>query len=124
MKLQRTEASGIHLISAHGDGYVVIGPQRLFHSLILLPNRLLDWPVPTFETLTAEHFDAIAAHRPELVLLGTGARLRFPAPALCAALLGQGIGLEVMDVGAACRTYNFLAGEGRHVAAALILERG
>lgn len=124
MKLQRNEPSGIHLITGHGDAYIEVGQRRLAHSLILLPNQLHDWPVPTFEALTAEHFSAIAAHRPELVLLGTGARLRFPAPALYAALVAQGIGLEVMDVGAACRTYNFLAGEGRRVAAALILEGG
>ena len=64
----------------------------------------------------------LAALEPEIVLLGTGSRLRFPHPRLTAALARARIGLEVMDVQAACRTYNILAGEGRHVLAALLLE--
>ncbi|MEO5573854.1 MAG: MTH938/NDUFAF3 family protein, partial [Gammaproteobacteria bacterium] len=74
-----------------------------------------------FDDLTAAHFDRVAILRPELVLFGSGARLRFPLPALTANLLNQGIGVEVMDTGAACRTYNILINEGRNVAAALLM---
>jgi len=59
--------------------------------------------------------------QPDIVVLGTGASLRFPHPRLTRALLEQRIGLEVMDTAAACRTFNILAAEGRRVAAALML---
>jgi uncharacterized protein len=57
---------------------------------------------------------------PEIVLIGTGKTLQFPDHAVNAILLEQNIGVEIMDTGAACRAYNFLAGEGRLVIAALL----
>lgn len=89
-------------------------------SVIVLPERIEPWPVASFAALAEEHFAALAVLKPEVVLLGTGARLRFPHPRLTAALARAGIGLEVMDVQAACRTFNILAAEERHVAAALL----
>jgi uncharacterized protein len=89
-------------------------------SVIVLPERIEPWDVAGFAALTEVHFAALATLKPEVVLLGTGSRLRFPPPRLTAALTRAGIGLEVMDVQAACRTYNILADEERHVAAALL----
>ena len=63
----------------------------------------------------------LVGHKPEVVLLGTGARLRFPPAAVLAPLTRAGIGVEVMDTAAACRTYNILAGDGRRVVAALLM---
>jgi len=80
-----------------------------------------DWPPQRFEDLDSSHFDMLAELQPEFVLFGSGARLRFPSPALTASLLNQGIGIEAMDTGAACRTYNVLIAEGRNVAAALLM---
>jgi len=89
-------------------------------SVIVLPERIEPWTVADFASLTEAHFAALAALAPEVVLLGTGNRLRFPHPRLTAALARARIGLEVMDVQAACRTFNILAAEERQVAAALL----
>ncbi|MBI2225497.1 MAG: hypothetical protein HYU44_11240, partial [Betaproteobacteria bacterium] len=71
--------------------------------------------------LAASHFEFLLALKPEIVLLGTGAMLRFPSPALSRCLTEAHVGLEVMDTNAACRTYNILAAEGRNVAIAILL---
>jgi uncharacterized protein len=85
-------------------------------------DRLVtDWPATSVEALAPDHLAAIVEMRPEIVLLGSGAAFRFPEPALLAPLYRAGIGVEVMDTPAACRTYNILMGEGRNVVAALIL---
>lgn len=91
-------------------------------SLIIMPELLLtDWPPQSWEELTAEHFDVMAAHGPEVVLFGSGGRLRHPDPRLYAGLTRRGIGVEVMDTGSACRTYNFLMTDRRKVLAALLM---
>ena len=76
-----------------------------------------------FDQLTAAHFDELAQDAPDVVILGTGARQRFVHPRLITSLSSRHIGVESMDNGAACRTYNVLMGEGRKVTLALILER-
>ena len=83
---------------------------------------MIAWEAASFEALSEEHFAGLAALAPEIVLLGTGPRLRFPHPRLTRPLTGARIGLEVMDLNAACRTYNILVSEDRRVAAALLFE--
>lgn len=96
--------------------------ETLHRSLIILPDRLVtDWPPQRFEELEPGHFDMLAAFAPEVVLFGAGARLQHPHPRLLAALIDRGIGVEVMDTGSACRTYNFLMSDRRRVAAALLI---
>ncbi|MEQ1668846.1 MAG: MTH938/NDUFAF3 family protein, partial [Sulfuriferula sp.] len=86
------------------------------------PDTILtNWQAASFDALTADHFAAIAAQQPEIALLGTGARLQFPHPRLSIALNQAGIGLEVMDTKAACRTYNILVAEGRRVVVGIML---
>jgi uncharacterized protein len=80
------------------------------------------WAVDDFAKLGAEHFEVIAGLNPELVIFGSGSRIRFPRPALLQALMSRRIGLETMDTAAACRTYNVLLAEGRSVVAALLFE--
>ena len=122
MKLHLTNPEGNNLITGHGQGWVQVDQSRFEHSLIVLPAHLVtDWSVANFDALTADHFAAIAALKPEIVLLGTGATHRFAHPRFWAALAEAGLGLECMDTGAACRTYNILMAEGRNVAAALIV---
>lgn len=82
----------------------------------------VDWPVCSFGGLLQTHFDSVVAAGPDILILGTGRQQRFVAPALMAALIGKGIGIECMTNQAACRTYNLLVSEGRKVALALILE--
>ena len=83
---------------------------------------MLAWPVDRFDALTAENFAALAALKPELVIFGSGARIRFAKPALLRPLIDAGIGVETMDTPAACRTYNVLLAEGRSVVAALLFD--
>ena len=100
----------------------MVNGERHEKSLVVLPRRIVtDWAATTFEALAAEHFEALLDLECEVVLLGTGAVLRFPRPELLRPLSGKGIGVEVMDVHAACRTYNILMAEERKVAAALLI---
>lgn len=123
MKLHLQTISNIHLFTAYDTDYVAVNGVRHQNSLIVLPGQLItDWQPTAPDAMTADHFSALAGLELEILLLGTGPRLRFPSPRLIHALAQQGIGLETMDTFAACRTYNILAGEGRKVAAALILE--
>ena len=120
MKLHLETGDGTNLIRAYGPGYVVVNRERYTRSLVVTPDRVVaDWPPQGFAELHAAHFAALCALEPEVVLFGTGASLRFPPPALLAALIDIGVGVEVMDTAAACRTYNILVSEGRRVIAAL-----
>ncbi len=123
MKIQLERASGQNVIRSYGPGRVTVNQQIYTASLIVTPERVIaDWRPRAFGDLTAADIETIAALEPEVVLLGTGSRLRFPAPALTRSLVAAAIGFEAMDTGAACRTYNVLMSEGRRVAAALLLE--
>ncbi|CAG1009708.1 hypothetical protein BURK2_03917 [Burkholderiales bacterium] len=122
MKLHRSTFAG-HVIRAYGADHILVDEQRHTTSLVLTPEHMLEnWAPCGFGALTAADFQAILALHPEIVVLGTGAHQRFPSPALLRPLIDARIGCEVMDTGAACRTYNILAAEGRRVAAALMLE--
>ena len=122
MKLHASALTSLHTFTGYGEGYVMVNGARHEASVIVLPERIEPWPVAGFAALSEAHFAAIAALAPEVVLLGTGARLRFPHPRLTAPLARARIGLEVMDLQAACRTYNILMAEERKVAAALLFD--
>jgi uncharacterized protein len=121
MKLHLSRGTDSNQITGHGPHHVLVNGARHEHSLIVLPDEVVSPWVSSFEALSAQDFDVMLMRAPEIVLLGSGARLRFPSPALYAGLIKARIGVEVMDTAAACRTYNILAAEGRRVAAALIL---
>ena len=112
-------------ITGYGPGWVAVGGERIHHSLILdgTTGERRDWHADRFEALDAAHFDQLASLKPELVIFGSGERMRFPRPAWIRALVEARIGLETMDTAAACRTYNILAGEGRRVVAAILVEQ-
>ncbi|WP_435102222.1 Mth938-like domain-containing protein [Arhodomonas sp. AD133] len=123
MKLTQETGDATYRVRAYEAGRIHVNEASYDTSLLLAPNTLItDWPPERFEDLDAEHIDAVLALEPEVVLLGTGDRQRFPSRAIMLAVLERGIGIEVMDTQAACRTYNILMAEGRHVAAALLLE--
>lgn len=114
-------------IIAHGSGWIQLPEQRIENSLMISSEGLLQaWPCVSFEALTAEHLAQIAAlalqQEAQVVLFGSGARNRFPPAQWLRPFVQAQLGLETMDTAAACRTYNVLAGEGRKVLAALILE--
>jgi uncharacterized protein len=121
VKLHAAGPSGLNTITAYGDDYVEINGERRRENLVVLPDRIIDWPARGFDALTREDFAFLQAVRAEIVLLGTGARQRFPHPRLTQALVARRIGVETMDVQAACRTFNILVAEQRRVAAALLL---
>jgi len=122
LKLHLDPATAKNAITGYGEGYVMVNRQRFERSLVVLPERLLvDWPPSRFDELAPEHLAALADLDREIILLGTGTRLRFPRPEIIHSLIKRGIGVEVMDVQAACRTYNILLAEERRVAAALLI---
>ncbi|RRD57338.1 hypothetical protein EII20_07030 [Comamonadaceae bacterium OH2545_COT-014] len=121
MKFQ-PDPSGPHTITAYGPGWVALGNERFTRSLLVLAGSgHTPWGAATFDELTEADFAQLADAGPELVIFGSGERLRFPRPAWLRPLAGRRIGLETMSTPAACRTYNILAGEGRRVLAALLI---
>jgi uncharacterized protein len=123
VKLHPAGASGLNTITGYGAGYVMVNGQRYETSLIVMPQQVMPWDVRGFEALTEHDFEFLAQLGAEILILGTGRRQRFPAPQLAAPIAKKArIGLEVMDVQAACRTYNILVAEERKVAAALLVE--
>jgi uncharacterized protein len=122
MKLQLEEAAGRCVFTGYGKGYVAVNHRRFETPVLVMPESILPWEVSAFPALAPEHFAGLLVHRPEIVLLGTGATLRFPAPSLTHALAAAAVGLEVMDTHAACRTFNILTSEGRRVLAAIFVE--
>ncbi len=122
MKLHIAAATTENRFTGYGPGYVMVNNVRHEKNVIVLPERMVPWNVSAFETLGEQDFEFLVKLAPEIVLLGTGANLRFPHPALSQSLASARIGLEVMNTPAACRTYNILMAEGRKVAAALLLK--
>jgi uncharacterized protein len=123
MKFHLSTAEG-NMFTGHGVDYVRLGVVEYRDNVLVTPERVVTvWTAGGLDTLTEADFAALAELKPEVVLLGTGASLRFPHPRLTRALTDAGIGVEVMDTPAACRTFNILAAEGRRVVAAVILDR-
>jgi len=123
MKLQADRIEGTNAIARHSaEGVIVNGVE--YRSSVLVPWRgeVIAWSARDPGQLDAADFEAIAALAPEVVVFGSGARIRFPRPAWLRPLMERRIGLETMDTAAACRTYNVLLGEGRSVVAALLFE--
>ncbi|MHB1428184.1 MAG: Mth938-like domain-containing protein [Rhodocyclaceae bacterium] len=113
-----------HIVTAYEAGRIVINGRQLTRSLLLMPDHLdEEWGPVAYDRLALEHLSALTAYSCDVVLIGTGIRQRFPAPALLRPLIEAGRGFEIMDTAAACRTYNIIVAEGRLVLAALIIEQ-
>ena len=120
MKLHAPAPSALNTFTAYGEGYVMVNAERHEANLIVLPERLLPWPVARFDALEEADFQVFLNLNLEILLLGTGPRQRFPHPRLTRELAARRICVEAMDLQAACRTYNILMAEERRVAAALL----
>jgi uncharacterized protein len=121
LKLHLNKLGDTKLFTAHGADYVMVNNERYSGSIVVSADQVrLDWPVANFDELKEAHFAYLAALKPDVLLLGTGAKQRFPRPHLFRALTEAGIGLECMDTPAACRTYNILVAEDRKVIAAIL----
>lgn len=122
MKLHLSKADGLNTFTAYGEGYVAVNGRNFEDNVAVLPAQILpNWTTATFETLAEADFVLLASLGAEILLLGTGATLRFPPGRLLRPIAENRVGLEVMDSKAACRTYNILVAEGRKVACALLL---
>lgn len=123
MKIAKENAGrDTKVIRAYAPGRINVSDTLLTHSFIVAADRIVeDWSPQEFKDLTAEHLRAALALEPEILIIGTGKQQHFLAGELMAALSKAGIGLEVMDTAAACRTYNVLLSEDRKVVAALLM---
>ena len=122
MKLQ-PDKSDVQTINGYGLGWVAVNGEKITNSVIIgSRGQRIDWGCSRFEELAEAHFARLAGLEAELVIFGSGSRIRFPQASWLRPLIEQRIGLETMDSAAACRTYNILASEGRNVVAALVLE--
>jgi uncharacterized protein len=122
MKLHPDQPDALS-ITGYGPGWIGLNNEKITRSVVISSRGLRqDWACNRYQDLTAGHFDQLAELGAELILFGSGRHQRFPQPAWLASLVQRRVGLESMDTAAACRTFNILAGEGRHVVAALILE--
>lgn len=122
MKLQPDRIEGVNAVSGLIPGAVSINGVVHRRSIVVpWQGEVVAWDVERFDALTAEHFRVIAALSPELVIFGSGERIRFPSPAWLRPLIDLRIGIETMDSAAACRTYNVLVSEGRRAVMAMLL---
>ena len=122
MEFHRDTTAETNLVTGYGSEGIRIGADILRQPCIVAPDQVIeDWAVGDIATLTAEGLQPAVMLKPELILLGTGPRLSFPQMSVTRDIVALGIGFEVMDTAAACRTYNVLVHEGRRVVAALML---
>jgi len=125
MKLHADMPSPLNTVTAYGPDWIEINRRRFEGAVVVMPEgEVAAWSAQRFDALSEADFEGLLALSPELVLLGTGDRQRFPHPRLTAALAAAGIGVDVMSTHAACRTYNILMAEGRRVLAALLPGQG
>ncbi len=123
MKIQ-PDKFDVQSISGYGADWVSIAAEKISSSVVIgSRGQRLDWGCHAFDHLGAHHFEMLVALTPEIVIFGSGSRIRFPKPEWLTPLYTKRIGLETMDMQAACRTYNILAGEGRDVVLALLIEK-
>ncbi len=122
MKLQ-PDKSDAQSLTAHGPGWVAINNEKVEGSVVVgSRGERFEWHCSSFDEIGPAHFAQLVSLGAELIIFGSGNRIRFPQPAWLQPLMAQRTGVETMDTAAACRTYNILAGEGRHVVAALLVE--
>lgn len=123
MKFAESDPNEGYFVTMYDDDIIQINGKNFNASLIISSQQLKDdWSPRSPTELISEHFDPIIQLKPEVVLIGTGHKLIFPSIEIYSELIKRGVGVEFMDTGAACRTYNILNGEGRNVVCGLILQ--
>lgn len=122
MPLTLDDNQANYQIRAFKPGHIQVNQTLFTHSIIVTPNKLIEnWAPQHISELTHDHLKMITNLHPDILIIGTGSVLQFPAIELYGDLINEGIGVEIMDTSAACRTYNVLTSENRNVAAALII---
>ncbi|NMF88303.1 Mth938-like domain-containing protein [Aromatoleum petrolei] len=123
MKLNLQQTADLNVLTGYGTDHLMINKERHDGNALVAADRIVaGWAPGGFDALSADDFAMVCEMRPEVVLIGTGSRQRFPAPQVLRPLIEARIGFEIMDLPAACRTYNILAAEGRSVVAALLFD--
>jgi uncharacterized protein len=122
VKFQPDQLDGVNNITRYDVDNLRVNAD-LHTASVLVPwvGETRPWNVTSVDDLTPAHFEALLEFDPEVVIFGSGPRLKFVSPALYRSLIDRRIGVETMDSGAACRTYTVLANEGRRVVAAIVL---
>jgi uncharacterized protein len=122
MKLHTEAFGSLNTVTAYGPGFIEINAVRFEHAVVLMPEGLLQsWPITAVEGIESTHIEALMAHKPDVIILGTGARQRFLHPRVTSPATSAHVGVEAMDSQAASRTYNILMAEGRRVLAAVLV---
>lgn len=122
MEFELDKGQATHKIQSYSQGFVIINQIEYRNPIVVMPEKIINpWGPTSFESLTPEHFQMLLPYKPQVVLVGTGPSFRLMDPSLYAGFINLQIGVEVMDTGAACRTYQVLMSEGREVMAALLL---
>jgi uncharacterized protein len=122
MSLTLDDNQANYQIRGFKPGFIQVNQQLYTNSIIVTPNKLIeDWAPQQITELTHDHLKMIISLHPDILIIGTGEELQFPSIELYGDLINEGIGVEIMDTSAACRTYNVLTSENRNVAAALII---
>ncbi|TNG00218.1 MAG: hypothetical protein EP297_04070 [Gammaproteobacteria bacterium] len=121
MKFSLDNGTGTYRIIAHRPGSIQVNEMVVDYPVIIMPEQMMQWEAQDFDSLQPHHFHQLIELNPEILLFGSGATQRFPMPELYRSVLEAGIGMEVMDTAAACRTYNILMAEDRQVAAVLFM---
>jgi uncharacterized protein len=122
MRFTQDSGYAAHVVRAYGGGELRINDEIYRGSVIVSAAAVVSVPeIRDMKDLALADPSRILALDPELILLGTGQRQVFPAASFGAQFLSAGIGLEVMDTGAACRTFNVLVAEQRRVVALLMM---
>lgn len=122
MKFAQDDPDEGYVITAYDSDSVTVNGKPFRQSLIITHLKLHEnWPIDSISHLQPDHVDLVLSFNPELIIIGTGNRLVFPAAEMYSSIIKRGIGVDFMDTGAACRTYNILVSEGRDVVAGLIL---
>ncbi len=123
MELELDKNYAKYQIRAYQPGHIQVNEITYTHSIIVSPEKLIDnWKPQHISELTREDLEIVSELSPAILLIGTGSKLEFPDLAIYGDLINEGIGIEVMDTSAACRTYDILTAENRNVAAALIIK--
>lgn len=121
MRFAQETMPGVKLVTRYGEDGLWIGSEHYATSVIITPEQVVPWSARSVADLSTNQLDAVLALNPELILLATGAIQQFPPPPILYHALARRVGIEVMDLGGAARTYNVLVGDGRRVVLAALL---
>ncbi len=125
MKLNLETLTTKYRVTGYSDRRVTVNNETLGDSFVITPFKLVkEWPPQNVTSIRPEHFSVIFDLEPDVILLGTGSKQLFPSPQLLEPIVKRGIGIEIMNTAAVCRTFNLLIAEGRHVAAGVLIDKG